>query len=44
MRVNENDGVVDEVDDEVIDEVQIRHHEVKNIEHQKLRISQEDEW
>jgi hypothetical protein len=44
VRVNENDGVEDEVDDEEEDEVQIRHHEVKNIEHQKLRISLEDEW
>ena len=44
MRVSENDGVVDEVEDEVIDEAQIRLHEVKNTEHQKLRISQEDEW
>jgi hypothetical protein len=44
VRVNENDGVVDEVDDEVIDEVRMCLHEVKNIEHQKLRISLEDEW
>ena len=44
MKVSENDGVVDEVDDEVIDEVQIRLHEVKNTEHQKFRTSQEDEW
>ena len=44
MRVNENDGVEDEVDDEVIDEARMCLHEVKNIEHQKFRTSQEDEW
>ena len=40
MKVSENDGVVDEV----IDEIRMSLHEVKNIDHQKLKINQEDEW